>query len=433
MLHLQLVFASGLMLRALRGPRMQLDGGGAAIAIRDFDVWAGSSPLIEAVDWTIMPNERWSLLGENGAGKSTLLREIASVASGGEHPAAARQHVAVDPRLRLGMLEQTAVAGSEASVKAEVMSRMGAYQAARAALQAAEAACVEGSECELRRLDEAVASFEAAGGYDVDARVARVLKGLGFADDEFERPCSSFSGGWQMRVGLARLLLSGPDLLVMDEPTNHLDAAARKWLASYISDYAGTVLVVTHDEKFVSVACDSIAEVAGGKLQIFKQMPFSKYLIERERRRQAAVSTVDGLERERARLRAWIDRMGAKASKARQAKDRQGKLEKLEQSLTAASSMVVGQRRRPKLVLAPPPAVGAVPVALRDVDLAHPGGVGTVVRACSLSLRRGRRLILRGPNGAGKSTILGEVYIVSRRGLHSISARFTYGGAGRMA
>merc|ERR1719171_1558088 len=139
------------------------------------------------------------------------------------------------------------------------MSRMVAYRKAKAALEAAEAACVSGSAAEVEAMNRANDAFEAAGGYSVDARVARVLKGLGFDDAEFERPCSSFSGGWQMRIGLARLLLSEPELLVMDEPTNHLDAAARRWLADYVAAYSGTVLVVSHDEAFVSAACNSIA------------------------------------------------------------------------------------------------------------------------------------------------------------------------------
>ena len=245
---------------ALRSPppRMALDGGGAAIAIRDLAVWAGSSNLIEPFDWRIMPNERWSLLGPNGCGKSTLLKTIsAAVVDAGKGELS--NQIAVNPRLRFGMLEQTAVSGSDASVRDEVMSRMAAYQKAKADLEAAEAACVSGSECELESLDKATTAFEAAGGYQVEKRVSLVLSGLGFEEDEFDRPCSSFSGGWQMRIGLARLLLSEPEVLVMDEPTNHLDAAARRWLAEYISAYSGTVLVVSHDESFVSVACNSIA------------------------------------------------------------------------------------------------------------------------------------------------------------------------------
>jgi len=387
---------------------MALDGGGAAVAIKDLDVWAGSSPLIEGVTWTIMPKERWSLLGPNGCGKSTLLKTISSIAvdrSGAEGSELAN-YVSVDGKLRFGMLEQTAVSGSETSVREEVMSRMGAYQQAKAELQAAEAACVSGDAAEVERLEKASADFEAAGGYSVDSRVSRVLKGLGFEDGEFERPCSSFSGGWQMRIGLARLLLSEPELLVMDEPTNHLDASARRWLAEYVSSYSGTVLVVSHDEAFVSVACDSIAEVAGGRLELYKSVAFSKYSQEREERQKRAVSTVEAQQREAQRLQDFIDRMGAKASKAKQAKDRQGKLERLEGQMAVSKQLVVGGRRRPKLSLAAPPAVGSVPLALSGADLAHAEGAKTIIHGCDLSVGRGQRLILRGPNGAGKSTIL---------------------------
>merc|ERR1740130_1962545 len=114
------------------------------------------------------------------------------------------------------MLEQTAVSGATSSVRDEVMSRMGPFEAAKAA-------CTSGSASELEALERAQAGFEAVGGYAVNATVARVLKGLGFSDAEFDRPCSSFSSGWQMRIGLARLLLSDPEILMLDEPTNHLD------------------------------------------------------------------------------------------------------------------------------------------------------------------------------------------------------------------
>jgi len=387
-------------------PRLALDGGGAAIAIRDFDVWAGSSPLIEDVSWNVMPKERWSLLGPNGCGKSTLLRAIAEIAQSGSDGSELANSVYVDGKLQFGMLEQTAVSGAETSVRDEVMSRMTAYQSAKTELQAAEVACTSGDAAEVERLERATAAFEAAGGYTVDSRVSRVLKGLGFEDSEFERPCSSFSGGWQMRIGLARLLLSEPELLVMDEPTNHLDAAARRWLATYVADYSGTVLVVSHDEAFVSVACDSIAEVSGGRLELYKSVPFAKYTEEREERQRRAVATVEAQEREAARLQGFIDRMGAKASKAKQAKDRQGKLDRLAAEMSQSQALVVGARRQPKLVLADPPACGGRPLALRGAALAHAEGAKTIIKACDLDVTRGRRLILRGPNGAGKSTIL---------------------------
>lgn len=158
-------------------PRMALDNGGAAIAIRGLDVWAGSNNLIEPFDWRIMPRERWSLLGPNGCGKSTLLRTIAAAAADATERGELSNTIAVNPRLRFGMLEQTAVSGSERSVKEEVMSRMATYQKAKAALEAAQAACVTGAECELEVLDKATTEFEAAGGYTVEKRVSLVLSG----------------------------------------------------------------------------------------------------------------------------------------------------------------------------------------------------------------------------------------------------------------
>ena len=139
-------------------PLMQADTGGAAVRIRGFDVWAGSSPLIIGVDWTIMPNERWALLGGNGCGKSTLLRAIGEAAAGEVFEGGALQ---VSSALRFGMLEQTAVSGATSSVRDEVMSRMGPFQAAKAALEAAEAACISGSAQQLDELERAQAGYEA--------------------------------------------------------------------------------------------------------------------------------------------------------------------------------------------------------------------------------------------------------------------------------
>ena len=382
---------------------MALDGGGAAIAIRDLTVWAGSSKLVEPFDWRIMPNERWSLLGPNGCGKSTLLRTISEAAVDAGKGELSNQ-VAVNPRLRFGMLEQTAVSGSDRTVKEEVMSRMAEYQRAKAALEEAQAACTSGAECELEALDKATTAFEAAGGYTVEKRVSLVLAGLGFESDEFDKPCSSFSGGWQMRIGLARLLLSDPELLIMDEPTNHLDAAARRWLAEYIAAYEGTVLVVSHDEAFVSVACNSIADVDGGRLQLYPSVPFDRYTTVREERRREAENRVAKQKLEEQRLLAvvnkWENVDRSKAAVALKA------LDKLWPEMEAAEALLVRRRKPPKLTLATPPACGIRPLALEHADVAHAVGAPVILRAVGLEIRRGQRMILRGPNGAGKSTLL---------------------------
>lgn len=214
-------------------PCMKVDTGGAAIVCKEVDVWAGNSPLILDVNWDVMPKSRWALQGTNGCGKSTLLRAIAASALGEKLEEGT---ILIDSTLRMGMLEQTAVSGSTTTVREEVVSRMVRYQAANKALEEATEACVLGSDDELDCLEKAQSEFEACGGYEIEARISKVLQGLGFQPSEFDSKCSSFSGGWQMRIGLARLLLSEPELLIMDEPTNHLDASARRWLGNCASD-----------------------------------------------------------------------------------------------------------------------------------------------------------------------------------------------------
>ena len=257
-------------LRPQHAPRPQLvrdaaniqygDTGGAALVLDDLSVSRGPVELVSGASWTCMPGERWGIVGPNGAGKSTLLGAILGV-----HESTTGK-VAVKAGIDVGYLEQTGVGGSETTVREEVMSRMGALAAAQRALDEATAK-VEGgdySEEALEALGDAQAEFEERGGYSSEETVSKVLGGLGFdTKNDLDRPCSDFSGGWQMRIALARLLLSGPELLLLDEPTNHLDSAARSWLAQYLSTYEGTLVLVSHDTAMLKRACDSIAEVVG--------------------------------------------------------------------------------------------------------------------------------------------------------------------------
>ena len=192
----------------------------------------------------------------------------------------------------------------------------------------------------------------------------------------------------------------------MDEPTNHLDASARRWLGNYVGEYDGTVLVVSHDAEFVRRAAESIAEVAGGRLQLYKSCSFDKFLTERDERQARVVATVEAQERERKRMQGFIDRMGAKASKATQAKDREGKLRKLAVEQEAMKALLIGEQRKPALTLARPPACGMAPLTLRSANIRHPLGSVDIISGAQLEVLKGMRLILRGPNGAGKSTIL---------------------------
>lgn len=209
-----------------------------------------------------------------------------------------------------------------------------------------------------------------------------------------------------MRIGLARLLLSDPELLILDEPTNHLDAKARRWLGEYVGEYPGTVLVVSHDENFVNAAAESIAEVAGGRLDLYKSCSHNKYLELREIRQQQAEASVEAAEREAKKLEDFIKKWGAQATKAKQAKDREAKLGRVEKRIEAAKRLVKEKRHQPKLKLADAPGCIDVPLELEGARLRHPEGTQDILKDVSISISRGMRLIMRGPNGAGKSTLL---------------------------
>jgi ABC-type Mn2+/Zn2+ transport system ATPase subunit len=241
--------------------------GGAMLIMEDVTISRGDRDLMSEVNWRLMPKDRIGLVGPNGAGKSTLLS-----ASCGRIPVMGK--VLVKPGVSLGYLVQTAVSGSRRTCWEEASSQMHRLNAAQAALDAAAAACAAGdtSEAALNRLAETQDAFGAAGGYNVDEKVASVLSGLGFRTEDYTKPCTDFSGGWQMKIALARLLLSEPDMLLLDEPTNHLDSAAKAWLGRYIAAYEGTVVIVTHEEALLrSAALSGVIEVRDQR-GVFKTM-----------------------------------------------------------------------------------------------------------------------------------------------------------------
>ena len=248
------------------------DTRGAVLRAESVSISAGDKPLVTDAEWSVMAGEKWGLVGPNGAGKTTLLKSIA-----GRH-SLDEGSVLVRPRTRVGYLQQTAVSGSTRTVFEEASSHMDRLKAATAALDAATAACEaagagggEPSAEELSALDDAQRAFEAAGGFDAEARVSRVLDGLGFAPDDQQRPCSAFSGGWQMRIALARMLLSEPDLLLLDEPSNDLDVETLRSLEEALLDYAGSAIIVSHDRFFLDRVCShTLAFEDGGHVEVFE-------------------------------------------------------------------------------------------------------------------------------------------------------------------
>jgi ATPase subunit of ABC transporter with duplicated ATPase domains len=322
----------------------------------------------------------------------------------------------------VGYLEQTAVSGSSRSVAEEARSRMAATAAA-ARLAAAEAAAgVAGTSASaVFELAAARDAYEAAGGAGAERRLASVLEGLGFSRAQREQRCDALSGGWQMRVALARLLLSpagegrGPSLLLLDEPSNHLDAAAAAFLADYLRRSGAATLLVSHDGALLDGACDRLAEVRGGALHGYSG-GYARFATERARRAEAAASKNAKLDAEAAKLEDFVRRFGAKATKATAAKSKQKALDKLnaareaDPELAAAASIGAaagpGDATKVALMLPPPPPGAAEAVILDRAAFGIDPDAAPTLRDVSLVLQRKMRLIVLGPNGAGKSTLL---------------------------
>jgi ATP-binding cassette, subfamily F, member 3 len=382
---------------------------GAAIQISNVDISIGNNDILKGINWTILPNERWAIVGRNGEGKSTLLKAI--TCTGGETLSISNGEICIAKKYRIGFLEQKGVSGSTLSVREEVTSRMDRLVAATAALEEAETLVSNGdtSDETLTMLSDATVEFEAAGGYDIEKKIANVLNGLGFLQEDWDRKCSEFSGGWQMRIALARLLLSEPDLLMLDEPTNHLDKGARDWLGSYLSRYDGTLVIVSHDENLLRSAVNSIAEIKNGVMELYKSRSYDQWQIERDERVKAAVTQYEANQREIARLQGFVDRFGAKTMGASLAQSKLKTIEKLEAATPEAP--IVSDGPVPKLRLPNPPRGSKKLLEIRDGVVAWPNDDGDlstaapIIRDFSISIERGMKIAVRGPNGAGKSTL----------------------------
>lgn len=279
------------------------DTKGANLLLTDLNISTGAgNPILKSINFRVDPKERWGIVGPNGCGKSTLLGAITGTVRIDEGEAL------VASKVKVGYLKQTAVSGSTKTVREEASSEMDEINNARLLLEKLETQIANGdaSEKTLNDLADAQARFADVGGWTQEQDVDLVLKGLGFQPADSDRLCSDFSGGWQMRIALARLLLSQPDLLMLDEPSNHLDSSARDWLATYLSNYQGSILLVSHDVALLSKAVNSIAEVSGQTLIQYVSCSYEKYLSEKEFRAKSAMAEYERNVKEAARLQGRI-------------------------------------------------------------------------------------------------------------------------------
>jgi ATP-binding cassette, subfamily F, member 3 len=359
----------------------------------------GAQPVLDDVSVGVSAGERVALVGPNGAGKSTLLQ----IALGTLAPDAGQR--IPQPGLTVGYLAQDAGVVGERSLWDELLAAFPELTELDAALHtvAAELTAVpptaEQTLAELVHRQGALHErFEQLDGYRVESQIATVLSGLGFRDEQRAQPVQTFSGGWQMRIALAKLLVRPPDLLLLDEPTNHLDLAAVEWLEEYLRAFHGAAIVVSHDRYFLDRAATRTLALERGTLVDYRGN-YSYYLAERARRRQAQAQAHARQERALAGQLAFVERFRASATRSTQAKSRERQLDRLER------------------VAAPPPELDTIklrfsdsPPSERTTVLAAglvKGYDGQVVlNGLDITLERGQRLGLVGPNGAGKSTLL---------------------------
>jgi ATP-binding cassette subfamily F protein 3 len=357
----------------------------------------GPRVVFEGLTFLIPRQARWGLVGPNGAGKTTLLR----ILSGEDAQDAGMVHHA--GTVRVGYLPQEVETVGDGSVLATVLDGFAEIRRLEEQLEAQEhkLSALRPGDPEIEKLTTAYGAlrhrFESMGGDRLEAKARAILSGLGVPEARFHEPLKTLSGGWRMRVALARLLIAAPDLLLLDEPTNHLDLAAIDWLERFLDGWEGAFIVVSHDRYFLNRMVREIVELDRGRLTEFVG-GYDDYLEARQARIEATEQAAKQQAKEIARVTRFIERFRYKNTKAKQVQSRIRALDKIEK-IEAPS-----KAKRVRFGFPPSPRSGDVVVRAEAVAKAY--GTTQVFTALDLLLRRGDRVALVGPNGAGKSTLL---------------------------
>jgi ATP-binding cassette, subfamily F, member 3 len=357
----------------------------------------GDRVLLDNVSWQIDDRERVGLAGPNGAGKTTLLKMLAGL----EEPDAGS--VVKPSGLLVGYLPQDGLSHSGRTLAEEAGLAFKTLLDMRAEIRSLEERLGDDSVPEsehaamLERYSELQEDFRRLEGYSIDLKITTVLRGLGFSPNDFDKPSETFSGGWQMRIALAKLLLTRPGLLLLDEPTNHLDLEARNWLEEYLAGYPHAVILVSHDRYFLDAVVTRITEIGLRQLTDYAGN-YSGYLIERdarmERLRQQKREQDDEIER----MQAFINRFRYQATKAAQVQSRIKMMEKI------VPIEIPPERKRVHFTFPDCKKSGRTVLDLRGLRKAY--GDRVVFKGIDVHIERGDRIALIGPNGTGKSTLM---------------------------
>jgi len=357
----------------------------------------GPKVLFDDVNWLIGPKDRIGLVGANGTGKSTLLKIIADLEQVDSGDISRMRN------MRLGYLPQDGLKLEGRSVFAECASVFEHLRQIERDMEETlssmsdldhESAAYTAAADKFSRLDN---EFRAKEGYTIDMQVGSILTGLGFSKDDWGKPCEEFSGGWQMRIALAKLLLEKPEALLLDEPTNHLDLEARNWLEDYLHNYPNAFILISHDRYFLDVTVSKIVEVWNKKVTIFAGN-FTHYQRQKDERLEQMRAAQRNQQDRVAQIEAFVDRFRAKATKAKQAQSRLKELDKMEMIEIPEEEPIIHFK------FPTPKASGRIVAEFKDVAKSY--GSKKVFDNASFNIERGDRIALVGHNGAGKSTLI---------------------------
>ena len=369
------------------------------ISIENLRVEFSSKPLFAGVSYVINDRDRIALVGKNGAGKSTMLKIIAGL----QHPTSGV--VAAPREVTIGYLPQVMNLTDERTVRQEAELAFTHIHKMQQELDSLNRQLAERTDYEsedymaiVERFTHVNERFHIMGGLNYQAELERTLTGLGFRQTDFERPTSEFSGGWRMRIELAKILLQRPDVLLLDEPTNHLDIESIQWLEQFLRDHQGAVVMVSHDRAFINNVTNRTIEISCGQIYDYK-VKYDEYVTLRAERREQQLRAYENQQKEIADTKAFIERFRYQATKANQVQSRIKALEKI-----VPIEIDEVDNSRLHLHFTCSQRSGDFPVICDEVSKAY--GANTIFSHVNLTIRRGEKVAFVGRNGEGKTTLV---------------------------